>query len=82
MLDLDAARRRLHFAAAHHGVIRTEAPDWVVGARRHRGAFAWLDVTPLAFPLYRESSDGAIVAATCLTPGEDPVGASVRVRAA
>jgi hypothetical protein len=79
LMDADRAERELYRLAAERGVVTSDPPTWL--HKRHRGrARCWLVISrpAMAFPLYRDSTDGAAPAGTCLTPGQTPVGASIR----
>ena len=78
LLDLSEAERRLRWLAAERGRITTEQPFWLHKPRTLADFWLVIESPPKAFPLYANGGRREIPAGTCLTPGQSPVGASVR----
>lgn len=79
-LDLDEARRELHRLAAEHGTITEQPPARLFKARGRTRWWLVISEPLMAFPLTDNSGDGGVVATSCLTELETPVGAEVHWR--
>jgi hypothetical protein len=83
LLDDDLAATRLYKLAQRYGTISRQRPRWVLKQPRER-ARMWLvvdspDLPMMAFPLMEDRTwRGGFIASSCVTPGQDQVGASVR----